>query len=87
MENNVAIDSFGRALKVGDYVCFTVSMRRDQKPIVRARIGEITPCTFDKIPTAWLTFDELTESPEMQWALRENRLPSKILCKRVVKCY
>ena len=32
-------DMFGNGLKKGDSICFTLSMRIDEKPIVKAKIG------------------------------------------------
>lgn len=88
MERTIT-DKFGTELRVGDNICFTVSMRIDEKPIVKAKISEIR---FGKNQNCngeysdWLLFEAI-DSPDADWAKREGKLPGKVSPKRVVKCY
>lgn len=83
-------DAFGLELKVGDTVCFTLSMRKDQKPIVKAVIREFIygknadPGTGTY--TDYLAID-FVESPAVEWARVEKKLIKKVSPDRVVKCY
>jgi hypothetical protein len=89
MEQRIITDKFGTELRVGDTVCFTISMRVDNKPLVRATISEIRYGKNQNLYgeyTDWLLCD-FTDCPEVQWAKREDKLPGKISPKRVVKCY
>lgn len=82
-------DAFGLELNVGDTVCFTLSMRIDQKPLVKAVIREFI---YGKKPnewgdyTDWLGIDYI-ENPAVDWARREKKLPNKVSPDRVIKCY
>ena len=76
-------DMFGNELKVGDTVCFTISMRIDQKPIVAATVGSFN-CTGQRV---WIILGEYRKSPDVEWATKENKLIKKVLSSRVVKCY
>ena len=78
-------DKFGTELCVGDTICFTLSMRIDQKPIVRATITGFlyrkTPDGIDYIQMEYI------ESSDVRWARLEKKLIKKVSSERVVKCY
>lgn len=79
----VVTDMYGNELKVGDNVCFTISMRKDDKPIVKAKVGGfICGKTTD-----WIVIDEYVESSSVEWGRLENKLIKKVSTSRVVKCY
>ena len=88
MERTIT-DMVGHELNVGDTICFTISMRIDQKPIVRATVKEFV---FGKNQngygeyTDWIV-PEYIESPDVKWGERECKLPKKVSPARVVKCY
>jgi len=90
MENRVITDMFGNELKVGDNICFTLSMRVDQKPIVKAKIGGfIYGKTCDNFGryTNWIAIDCYVETSTVEWAREEGKLIQKVSPTRVVKCY
>ena len=74
-------DKFGLVLQEGDNVCFTISMRIDEKPIVKATIA-----SFISGKKAWIV-PEYVESDDVDWAREEGKLPKKVAADRVVKCY
>ena len=74
-------DKFGLVLHEGDTVCFTISMRIDEKPIVKAVIAG-----FVLGKKAWIV-PEYIESDDVDWACEEGKLPKKVAADRVVKCY
>lgn len=74
----ITTDKFGNELCVGDTICFTLSMRIDSKPIVRA--------TITGIQNDWLIIDYI-ESPDVAWGRKEKKLHKKVSAHRVVKCY
>lgn len=82
-------DMFGTELQVGDTVCFTLSMRIDQKPLVKAVIREFI---YGKKPndygcyTDWLGIDYI-ETSVVEWARDEGKLIKKVSPDRVIKCY
>ena len=78
----MAKDKFGTEICVGDTICFTLNMRKDQKPIVRATIKEIVPFGYDLMAVC-----DYLNSSDVEWARKENKLPSKVSTHRVVKCY
>lgn len=80
-QNTTVKDKADHELKVGDTVCFTISMRIDSKPIVRATIKEIQRGKQD-----WLVV-EYIDSHDVDWGRRENKLPARVKPSRVVKCY
>lgn len=78
-------DMFGIEVCVGDNICFTLSMRKDQKPIVKATV---TGLLYGKTPDSPNYFQiEYVESPTVRWARLEHKLIQKVSCDRVVKCY
>lgn len=82
-------DMFGLELSQGDTVCFTLSMRRDDKPMVKAVIKEIIAgqkanCSGEY--TDWLV-PEFVENSTVEWARLEGKLVSKVKPNRVIKCY
>ena len=88
-EERLITDMFGNELHIGDNVCFTLNMRKDNKPIVRATItnisyGKKADCygTF----CDWLIVD-YTENHTTTWARMEDKLIQKVTPSRVVKCY
>lgn len=90
MENRVITDMFGKELKEGDSICFTLNMRKDQKPIVKARIANfIYGKTCDELGryTDWIVIDCYVEIPAVNWARNEGKLIQKVSPDRVVKCY
>ena len=78
----MARDKFGTEICVGDTICFTLDMRKDQKPIVRATIKDIVPFGYD-----FMAVCEYLNSFDVEWAKKEGKLPNKVSVKRVVKCY
>lgn len=79
----------GHELKAGDTICFTLSMRIDQKPIVRATIKDFVfgkNQNYDGEYTDWIV-PEYIESSDVEWGRHECKLPKKISPHRVVKCY
>ena len=83
-------DMFGHELKKGDSICFTLSMRKDQKPIVKARIGDFAyGKTCDNLGRYmdYIVIDCYVETPTIEWARREHKLIQKVSPDRVVKCY
>lgn len=89
MEERIIHDAFGLPLHIGDTICFTLSMRIDQKPIVKAKIADIC---YGKKPDCdgvfwdWIV-PEYIESSDVSWATREKKLLKKVTPSRVVKCY
>ena len=82
-------DLFGLELNVGDKVCFTLSMRKDEKPLVK---GKITEIKYGKTPNDWCGYNDYivvdyVQTATTEWAEREKKLPGKVLSTRVVKCY
>lgn len=76
-------------LQVGDTVCFTLSMRKDQKPLVRARIKDFV---YAKKPDYQGQYQdrivpEYIECPMVKWGRNEDKLPERVRPNRVVKCY
>ena len=89
MEDRKIYDLFGLELNVGDTVCFTLSMRKDEKPIVKGKISEIC---YGKNPNEWGSYYDFividyVQTDITEWAKREKKLPGKVLSTRVVKCY
>lgn len=89
MEERVIHDAFGLPLNVGDTICFTLHIRKDQKPIVKAKITEIC---YGKKPDSYGVYwdwvvPEYVDSRDVSWAKSEKKLPKKISPCRVVKCY
>lgn len=85
----VITDKFGTELNVGDNVCFTLNMRKDTKPIVKARICEIIigkKANPDGVYTDWIVVDYY-DCLEVRWGALEKKLPKKVFPERVVKCY
>lgn len=82
-------DMAGNELAVGDTICFTISMRIDNKPLVRAKVVEVI-CgkkpDFSGHYNDWLVV-EYIDSPAVAWGRTEKKLPKKISAHRVVKCY
>ena len=74
-------DKYGLELHEGDTVCFTLSMRIDQKPIVKATIAGFL---YGK--TNWIV-PEYIEDSDVEWGRKEGKLPAKVASHRVVKCY
>lgn len=88
MERTIT-DMFGNELHIGDTICFTLNMRIDNKPIVRATISDI--CYGKNADSRgmfcdWLIVD-YTDSPIIAWAKKESKLITKVSPARVVKCY
>ena len=79
-------DKFGNELKIGDNVCFTISMRKDQKPIVRAKIAGFIYGNNDGC-NDYAVLGDYTEEHDSKWAANEKKLISKVVTHRVVKCY
>lgn len=76
-------DMYGEKLKKGDSICFTISLRKDQKPLVKAVIAG-----FDKdARNNWVIIGSYMDSPSVRQAESEKKLPAKISSRRVVKCY
>ena len=89
MENRKIKDMFGLELAVGDTVCFTLSMRKDDKPMVKAVIKDIIAGQKENCYgeyTEWLV-PEFVESNTVEWARLEGKLISKVKPNRVIKCY
>ena len=83
-------DMFGKELKVGDSICFTLSIRKDQKPIVKARIGDFAfakTCNKFGEYRDFIIIDCYVETTEVKWARKEDKLIEKVISSRVVKCY
>lgn len=76
---NKNVDLFGTELNIGDYICFTIKMRINQYPIVKAKIG-----SFEK---DFIIIDRYVDSSDVKWAEEENKLIKKVKINRVVKCY
>jgi len=83
MEEKKTADKFGTEVKIGDRVCFSLSMRKDQKPIVRATVTDILHYNDDY---DWIVVEYL-DSSDIDWARREKKLPGKVINYRTVKCY
>lgn len=84
------VDMFGNELKVGDTICFTLSMRKDQKPIVCATIADFKPDNTEfglANNNAWIILGEYRNNPTYSWAKNEGKLIAKVSSHRVVKCY
>lgn len=77
-------DMYGIEINVGDNVCFTLSMRKDTKPIVKAKV---TGLIHGKTAGSNYLQIEYVESHTVAWARLENKLLKKVSCDRVVKCY
>ena len=87
---------YGVELKCGDNICFTLSMRIDTKPLVKATI---TGFIYGKKPdnlgryTDWIQVEyvDAPHAPDVQgtveWAQREGKLVKKVIPYRVIKCY
>lgn len=89
MERNIK-DMFGNELKKGDNICFTFSMRKDEKPIVKAKIGGFIygkVCNDSGQYTDWIIIDHYIETGTVEQARREKKLVQKVSPGRVVKCY
>ena len=76
------VDMAGHELSVGDTICFTINMRKDDKPMVRATITEIVRSK----EVDWAKV-EYIDSHSVRWGRTENKLPSKVVTYRVCKCY
>lgn len=76
-------DMYGEELKKGDSICFTISLRKDQKPLVKAVIAG-----FDKdARNDWVIIGTYVDSPSVRQAESEKKLPAKVSSGRVIKCY
>jgi hypothetical protein len=91
---NTVTDKFGTELKVGDTVCFTLSMRKDIKPIVRAKVTGVLADNpvkramgLNGSPIQNYVSVEYIDSQDVEWARSENKLIQKVISSRVVKCY
>ena len=83
-------DMFGHELKEGDSICFTLSMRRDEKPIVKARVAALVygkNCDDCGRYNDWIVIDCYVETSTVEWARREGKLIQKVSPDRVVKCH
>ena len=83
-------DAFGLEINIGDNVCFTLSMRKDQKPIVKGKITNFIFCEpNDLYGSNRVVYVEVeyVDSPIVEQAKREKKLISKVVSYRVVKCY
>lgn len=81
---------FGIELKKGNSICFTLSMRIDEKPIVKAKIGGFIygkVCNDAGQYTDWIIIVRYIETGTVEQARRENKLIQKVSPGRVVKCY
>lgn len=76
----------GNELAVGDTICFTINMRKDQKPLVRAKVIELVCGKTQDGNNDWAVVDYI-DSPAVEWGRHEKKLPKKIVAYRVVKCY
>lgn len=76
-------DMYGEELKKGDNICFTISLRKDQKPLVKAVIAG-----FGKdARNDWVIIGSYVDSPSVRQAESEKKLPAKVSSGRVIKCY
>ena len=88
-------DKFGNELQCGDNICFSVSMRKDQKPIVRVKIagfitdksGDDWVLLGDPIPVADDLSPRNSGNADYDWACHEGKMPKKVIAYRVIKCY
>ena len=89
MEDRPIYDAFGLPINIGDTICFTLSMRKDQKPIVKAKVADI--CYGKKADEQGIYWDwiipEYIDSHDVDWARMEKKLVGKVAPSRVVKCY
>lgn len=94
-EPRVVTDMFGTELKKGDKVCFSLNLRKDNKPLVKAVIGDFV---YSKTPNGcgiysdWIAIDHYENMPEertyiLELARREDKLVEKVMASRVIKCY
>lgn len=72
-------DKYGDPVRPGDSVCFTLDMRRDRKPIVKANVSDI-------LDGKWIVPEYNHSDTDVQWAEREGRLVRRVLASRTVKC-
>ena len=77
-----AKDKFGTPLNIGDNICFTLNMRKDTKPMVKAKNTDIKP-----FGEGYQCSCEYIESDDVAWARLEKKLPARVSADRVVKCY
>ena len=84
-------DSVGNIIQKGDTICFTLNMRKDQKPLVRAVIKDLKHSTSQSGGCPPVLYDwcfvEHIESPVVEWARKEKKLPRRVAADRVIKCY
>lgn len=84
-------DSVGNTIQKGDKICFTLNMRKDQKPLVRAVIKDLKHSTRQSGGCPPTQYDwcivEYIESAVVEWARKENKLPKQVAADRVIKCY
>ena len=76
---------YGIELHKGDNICFTLSMRKDQKPMVKAKVIDFA---YGKSEDAMdFILVEYIESQDVAWGRLEKKLPQKVSSHRVIKCY
>lgn len=78
----IAKDKFGTDVTIGDNICFVINLRKDTKPIVKAKVSDIIP-----FGSNYMAVCDYCECADTEWAKRENKLPEKIIISRAVKCY
>ena len=89
------LDKFGNELECGDSICFSVSMRIDQKPIIRVKVagfvtdksGDDWVLLGDPVPVAADLPPQNRGNADYDWACYEKKLPKKVIAHRVIKCY
>lgn len=94
-EPRIVTDMFGTELKRGDKVCFTLNMRKDNKPLVKAVVGDFVYCKTPDLRGVygdWIAIDHYERMPEerayiLECAVKENKLVEKVMASRVIKCY
>lgn len=75
-------DKFGIEVNVDDTICFTLNLRKDYKPIVKAVISEVLP-----YGDSFMVVCDYIENGDVAQARREKKLPQMVSVERVVKCY
>lgn len=75
-------DKFGIEVNVDDTICFTLNLRKDYKPIVKAVISGVLP-----YGNSFMVVCEYIENEDVARARKENKLPQMVSVERVVKCY
>jgi hypothetical protein len=77
-------DKFGDEIKEGDTVCFTLPMRIDQKPIVKATVAGFIYAKPGGKRDSFIVLGDYIDCPDVEWARREDKLIKKVLSDRVV---